>query len=84
VETEDEVAEIEDALVEILADGDTLAGHEIAPEARRILIATRDAAAALCRVLPFLEQAGLVAELRAHARADGADTSVPLWPPHRP
>jgi hypothetical protein len=83
VETEDEIAEIEDALVEILADGDTLEDHEIGPRARNIVIATRDAAATLARVLPFLEHAGLAAALHAGARDGDAGEHVSLWPADR-
>ncbi len=80
VETEDEIAEIEDALFELLANGDAWEGHEIGAAARNIVITTRDAAATLARVLPFLEQAGLTAALRAGARAEGSTEHVLLWP----
>ncbi len=84
VETEDELAEIEDALVEVLPEGDTLAAHEIGSEVRRILVATRDATATLHRLLPFFEQAELVAGFSAHARAEDDGSHVPLWPPDPP
>ena len=80
VETEDEIAEIEAALFELLPDGDTVEGHEISPQARNILIDTRDAASALARVLPFLEQAGLAGALRVGARASDSELHVSLWP----
>lgn len=83
VETEDEVGEIEDALVEILPDDDALLTHEIGSDARRIVIATRDATATLRHLLAFLERAELVAGLSAHARVAGDDAGVSLWPPHR-
>lgn len=79
VETADEVAEIEDALVEILAPGDTLADPEIASTARSIVIVTRNVQDTWHRVLPFLERAGLAAELDAGARVNGAWS--PLAPP---
>lgn len=84
VETEDEVVEVEDALVEVLPDGDTLLDHEIGPEVRRILVATRDAATAMRHLLPFLERAGLVTGLCAHARAGRGEARVPLWPRQPP
>lgn len=84
VETEDEIVEIEDALVEILAGGDTLMDHEIEPEARRIVIGTRDAPATLRHLLPFLERADLVSTLSAHVRSEAFDARVSLWPPDRP
>jgi len=80
VETEDEIAEIEDALFELLADGDTWEGHEIGPRARNILIATHDAAATLARVLPFLEEAGLIAAFHAGVRPHDSVDHVSLWP----
>lgn len=83
VETEDEIAEIEDALFELLGDGDTWTGHEITREVRNILIDTRDAAATFARVLPFLERAGLVDAMAAGVRPEDATNYVALWPAGR-
>lgn len=68
VETEDEVAEIEDVLIEILGDGETWQGHEISADSRNILIATDDAQATLARLRPFLERAGLFEHMVATTR----------------
>lgn len=83
VETEDEVAEIEDALFELLADGDAWTGHEITHDVRNIVFETHDGAATFARVLPFLERAGLVDALAAGVRGASATSYVALWPPGR-
>lgn len=83
VETEDEIIEIEDALVEVLPDGDALQAHEIESEVRRIVVTTRDATETLRRLLPFLERAGLADDLCAHARIRSDTGGVRLWPPDR-
>lgn len=80
VETEDELVEIEDALVEMLCNGDAWAGREVTPSARSIVIDTRDATATFARLLPFLERAGLTASLTAGGRAHGQPEFVGLWP----
>lgn len=80
VETEDEIAEIEDAIFELLADGDTWTGHTITPAVRSVTIATHDAAATLRRVLPFLARAGLAAHAQATAIAASDGSRVVLWP----
>lgn len=78
VETEDELVEIEDALVELLAAGEALDGHEVSPGARNISVATADAHGAFTRIAPFLEHARLLDEVIAAALADGRYTV--LWP----
>lgn len=80
VETEDEIGEIEDALFELLEDGERWDGHEVLAGARNICVTTRDANATFARLTPFLSQAGLLDHVIAAARplADGA--YVTLWP----
>jgi hypothetical protein len=81
IEDLDEVLEVEDALYEMLADGEEMDGHEIAPHARRIFIATSDAGATFARLHAFLRNARLLDGMTASARAiDGSDDVV-LWPP---
>jgi len=80
VETEDELAEIEDALFELLADGDTWTGHEVTRDVRNIVIDTRNAAATFARLLPFLERAGLVDAMAAGVRPEAATSYIALWP----
>ncbi|MFO1303145.1 MAG: hypothetical protein U1F54_05395 [Burkholderiales bacterium] len=80
VETEDEVAEIEDALFELLEDGERWDGHEVLAAARNISLTTNDAHATFARLTPFLSQAGLLDHVIAAARPLAADAFTTLWP----
>lgn len=80
VEDLEEVLEVEDALYEMLADGEEMDGHEMAPHARLVFVLTDDARATFRRLLPFLRNAKLLEHLSATAvPAAGGDTVV-LWP----
>ena len=82
VETEDEVREIEDALVELLADGEALDGHEVMAAAHATSAwrpPTRKATFA--RIAPFLERARLLDQVIAATRRSLADDRYTvLWP----
>jgi len=80
VEDLDEVLEVEDALYEMLADGEEMDGHEIAAEARRIFLVTGNADATFRRLQPFLRNAMLLPEMTATARPLAGGAAVPLWP----
>jgi hypothetical protein len=80
VETEDEIVEIEDALFELLADGETVEGHEVGPAARNISVVTDDAEATFRRLAPFLARALLIDHVIAAARPVAADRYTLLWP----
>lgn len=84
VETEEELAEIEDALEELLVEGEAWTGHEVTPHARYIVIATIDAAGTFERLLPFLESAGLMDALAAVVIGPDGGASTSLWPPKPP
>ncbi len=80
VETEDEVGEIEDALFELLEDGERWDGHEVLAAARNISLTTRDPRATFARLAPFLSQAGLLDHVIAAARPLAEDAFTTLWP----
>ena len=80
VENLDEVLEVEDALYELLADGEEMDGHEIAPHARRIFVVTADAAATFRRLRTFLRNANLLDEMTASAAPLAGGDPVTLWP----
>jgi hypothetical protein len=80
VETEEEVAEIEDVLVELLADGEALHGHEIGAAARNISIVTDDAHATFRRLEPFLARAQLTGELTAATAPLATQRYTLVWP----
>lgn len=80
VETEDEVVEIEDALVELLADGESWDGHEVGVQARNITILTSDAPATFERIKPFLVRADLIGHVAVAARPLAGDAYTTLWP----
>ncbi len=80
VETEDEVGEIEDALFELLEDGERWDGHEVLAGARNISVTTRDAHATFARLVPFLSRAELLDHVIAAARPLAGDAFVTLWP----
>lgn len=80
VETEDEVVEIEDALVELLEAGESWDGHEVRAAARNVSVLTPDAQATLSRILPFLSAAGLIDHVTVAARPLASETFVTLWP----
>ncbi|HTQ00517.1 MAG TPA: hypothetical protein VMN56_14420 [Casimicrobiaceae bacterium] len=80
VETEEELVEIEDALFELLADGETWDGHEVGAQTRTISILTPDAPATLERIKPFLARAGLIGHVAAAARPLAGGVYTTLWP----
>ncbi len=83
IEDADEVAEVEDALFEMLADGEALDGHDIFVAARNVYVLTDDPAGAFRRFEPFLARAGLADGLVAAYRPHAADAYTILWP-HAP
>ena len=80
IEDADEVAEVEDALFEMLADGEALDGHDICAAARNVYVLTDDPAAAFRRFEPFLVRAGLGDGLVVAFRSPTADAYTVLWP----
>jgi hypothetical protein len=80
IEDLDEVLEVEDALTEILDDGEVLAGHDIGSHARNIFVVTADVGATLARLLPFLERARLAGALTAATRPVNDDHYTIVWP----
>jgi hypothetical protein len=80
VETEDEVVEIEDALLEILERGEAWDGHAMRAVTRDVSILTPDARVTFARVEPFLVRAGLIDHVTAAARPLAGDGFVTLWP----
>jgi hypothetical protein len=83
IEDADEVAEVEDALFEMLADGEALDGHDISVAARNVYVLTDDPTGAFRRFEPFLTRAGLADGLVAAYRPPAADAYTILWP-HAP
>jgi hypothetical protein len=80
IEDADEVAEVEDALFEMLVDGEALDGHDVAAAARNVYVLTDDPAATFRRFEPFLARAGLADTLVAAFRASAGDAYTILWP----
>ena len=80
VETEEEIVEIEDAVVELLSDGESWEGHEVGRDARNICLLTGDANATLARLIPFLERASLLEHVVAAARPLAGEAYTVLWP----
>jgi len=80
VETEDEVLEIEDALFEILDDGEAWDGHDVRASSRDVSVVTPDAQATFARLTPFLSSAGLMDDVTVAARPLPGGTFVTLWP----
>jgi hypothetical protein len=80
VETEDEIVEIEDALVELLEPGETWDGHAMRATTRDVSILTPDARDTFARVKPFLVRAGLIDHVTAAARPLAGERFVTLWP----
>jgi len=80
VETEDEVVEIEDALLEILESGESCAGRDVRASVRNIVVETPDAQATFERIAPFLSRAGLIDDVVVGARAFATSTFLTLWP----
>lgn len=80
VEDIDEVREVEDALSEILAEGEEVDGHAIGADAREIRIATFDAPATFARITPFLSRAGLLGETIAAVRSRSGEQETIVWP----
>jgi hypothetical protein len=80
IEDADEVAEVEDALFELLVDGEALDGHDVASAARNVYVLTDDPAATFRRFEPFLARAGLAEGLVAAFRAPAGDAYTILWP----
>jgi hypothetical protein len=84
VETEDEVVEIEDALVELLERGEMWDGHAMRAATRDVSIVTPDARVTFARVEPFLVSAGLIDHVTVEARPLAGDRFVTLWPRDEP
>lgn len=80
VETEDELTEIEDALFELVPDGDAWDRHEVGADARRIVFDAADPALAFARFAPFLASAGLIDHVVATSRPAVGGATVTLWP----
>jgi hypothetical protein len=80
IEDADEVAELEDALFEMLADGEALDGHDISAAARNVYVLTDDPTAAFRRFEPLFLRAGLADELVAAYRPHASDAYAILWP----
>jgi hypothetical protein len=80
VETEDEVVEIEDVLVELLDHGEALEGHEVGTHARNICVLTSDPRATFERIAPFLARASLIAESVAAFRPLAGRAYTVIWP----
>ena len=80
VETEDELIEIEDALVELLVDGEALEGHEVGMDSRDICLGTDDAGATFARLAPFLARAALIDHVVAAARPLRGEEFTTIWP----
>lgn len=81
VEDIDEVREVEDALSELLGDGEDVDGHEFAADAREIRIATADARATFAHIAPFLARAGLLDQTVAVVRSPPGERESVVWPP---
>lgn len=80
VETEDEVVAIEDVLIELLADDETLDGHEVGAHARNISLATSEPRATFARIVPFLAKAALIEHTIAAFRSLPGHTYIVVWP----
>jgi len=83
VEDGDEVMEIEDALFEMLSDGETLDGHDVGAGARNIYILTTAPEATFRRIEPFLARARLLDAVTAAFRAPASVTFTIVWPAGR-
>ena len=83
VEDVDEVLEIEDALFEMLEDGEELDGHDVRAGARNIYILSPSPEATFRRVEPFLARARLLVAVTAAFRPSGAAAFTILWPADR-
>jgi hypothetical protein len=81
IEDLDELLGVEDALFEMLEEGEELAGHDVGAGARNIFIDTDDPDATFRRLKPFLERAGLLDALTVAARPVGEERYRTLWPP---
>jgi len=79
VETEDEIVAIEDVLVELLRDTETLDDHEVSVAARNILVGTSDPRATFARLAPFLARAALLDHVIVAFGAPG-DAYTVIWP----
>ena len=80
VETQDEVMEIEDVLVELLGHGEALDGHEVGAHARNISLVTSDPRATFDRIAPFLSRASLIADAVAAFRPLEGRAYTVIWP----
>lgn len=83
IEDRDEVAQLEDALCEMLEGAEALDGSSITSAARNIFVVSEDPSATFARLLPFLAGAGLDTSVGAAIRREGEDTLTNLWPPDR-
>ena len=80
VEDADEVAEVEDALFEMLVDGEALDGHDITASARNIYVLSGDPVATFRRFEAFLARAELADGLVAAFRIEASGQYTILWP----
>jgi hypothetical protein len=83
VEDVDEVREIEDALFEMLDEGEELAGHDVLAGARNIYILTAAPEATFRRLEPFFARAGLLDAVAAAFRPSASDSFTHVWPAGR-
>ncbi len=81
VEDVDEVTEVEDALFEMLVEGEELDGHDLRGAARNIYVLTGDPEATLARLLPFFARARLLPDLTAACRERAGNACTVLHPP---
>jgi hypothetical protein len=81
VEDLDELLTVEDALFEMLGEGEELAGHDVGARARNIFIDTEDPDATFRRLTPFLERADLLNALTVAACPASEARYRMLWPP---
>ncbi|MCC7328283.1 MAG: hypothetical protein IT521_15920 [Burkholderiales bacterium] len=80
VEDRDELLEVEDALFEMLIDGEELDGHEVGAAVCSISIVTTDAQATFHRLQPFLAEAQLLDQTTAAMRPLSTTGYTLLWP----
>jgi hypothetical protein len=80
VETEEEIVEIEDVMFELLADGETIDGHEVGAQARNISLMTGRPRDTFARLQPFLAQAALIDHVIAAFRSPNEHAYTVIWP----
>ena len=80
LETEDEVVELEDVMFELLADGETIDGHEVGAHARNISLLTGHPRDTFARLQPFLARAALIDHMTAAFRRPQEHAYTVIWP----